>query len=96
MAVIMLSSAAAIQSPSSQEITVESENENATLRQPPDMLSVLDSVERLDTAAIEKEITVLEARVEKLRRLLNVRRGLKPRTGKRGRKRPAPTPESVA
>ena len=94
MAVIMLSSAAAIQSPSSQEITVESENENATLRQPPDMLSVLDSVERLDTAAIEKEITVLEARVEKLRRLLNVRRGLKPRTGKRGRKRPAP--ETVA
>ncbi len=59
-----------------------------------DLMVVLDSVERLDTTAIEKEITELEARVERLRRLLAVRRGLKPRSGKRGRKRPAP--ETVA
>ena len=49
------------------------------------LMDVLHSVEQLDVAAIEKEITDLESRVERLRRLLAVRRG---------RKRPAP--ESVA
>ena len=58
------------------------------------LMDVLHSVEQLDVAAIEKEITDLESRVERLRRLLAVRRGIKPRTGKRGRKRPAP--ETVA
>lgn len=74
---------------------MESENARDTTKQgPPDLIALLHSVEQLDTATIEKEITELEARAERLRRLLNVWRGLKPRTGKRGRKRPAP--ETVA
>lgn len=45
----------------------------------------LEAVEQLSVADIENEISNLESRIEKLRRLLSVRRGLKPRA-KRGRK----------